>query len=174
MPGNNNPTVSFHPNNPLVVAWKCPTSDSPFKGHLSSNKATKMLQSTKPVSFSFKAISYSQDQTFFLLGNWLSQQHHAHVDTWLLKKQVVENKGFWNHGMDSRKGRGTCDKCGRRPYMHPSITPPNANTATSCSFQAASVVVDSLTYKTTTTATLTNIALHHTPLYKVGGPTNFE
>jgi len=76
--------------------------------------------------------------------------------------------------MDSRRGRGTRDKCGRRPYMHPSTTPPNANTTTSCSFQAASMVVDSLTCKTTTTATLINIALHHTPLYKVGGLTNFE
>jgi hypothetical protein len=145
-----------------------------IKGHLSSNKGKKMLQFAKTVSFSFKPISYSQDQTFLLLGNWLSQQHHAHVDTWLFKRWVVENKGFWNHGIYSRRGKGTCDKCGKRLDMHPWTTIPNANIVASHYFQAAFVVVDSLTCKTTTTSTLTNTTLHHTPLCKVGGLVDLE
>jgi len=76
--------------------------------------------------------------------------------------------------MNSRKGKGTRERCRRRPIMHPSTTTPNANIVASHSFQATLMVVDSLTYKTTTTATLTNIALHHTPLYKVGGPIDLK
>jgi hypothetical protein len=76
--------------------------------------------------------------------------------------------------MDSRRRRGTYDKCERRPDMHPSTIAPNANIVTSHSFQVASMVVDSLTYKTTTTATLTNTTLHHTPLCKVGGLADLE
>jgi hypothetical protein len=76
--------------------------------------------------------------------------------------------------MDSRRGKGTYDKCGRRLDMHPSTTTFNANIVASRFFQVVSVVVDSLTYKTTTIATLTNTALHHTPLCKVGGPVDLE
>jgi hypothetical protein len=76
--------------------------------------------------------------------------------------------------MDSRKGTGTHDRCKRRPYMHPSTTTPNANIVSSRFFLATSMVVDSLTYKTTTTTTLTNIALHHTPFCKLGGPADLE
>jgi hypothetical protein len=166
--------MSFHSNNPLVVVWKCPQMIFWTKGHLSSNKGTKMLQYAKIMIFFLKPISYSQDQMFLFLGNWLSQQHHAHVNTWLLKRWAIENKGFWNHGMDSRRGKGTHDRCGRRPNMHPLATTPNANIVASCSFQVAFVVVDSLICKTITTATLINTTLHHTPLCKVGGPIDLK